>query len=121
MPRLPEFESPEEFAEFVETHDTADYESELEPVADVRVDRAAVGRQRLMLELLGEALYRRVQEIAERQQVEYEVLIREWVAERARKHSPDRLSQVAEERAGYEAGGEKPFERHAVEPCEPDE
>jgi len=82
MSRLPKFETAEEFAEFVETHDTAEYWDDLPVEQDVQMNRVAIRRQRMILELLGDVIFNQVRRVAESRQVPYETLIRTWVQER---------------------------------------
>ncbi len=82
MSKLPNFETAEEFAEFVETHDTSEYWDDLPVEQDVQVNQAVIRRQRMILELLGDAIFAQVRHVAESRQIPYETLIRTWVQER---------------------------------------
>lgn len=76
-PKLPEFNTPEEFAEFLETHDTADYWDDLEDVPDVEI---LIPRLCLPSDLLKE-----VKRFAERREIPYQPLVRQWLEERLRQ------------------------------------
>ena len=82
MSKLPEFKTTKEWAEFWETHSTADYADEFETVSDAQIDRGAIRRNREARELLDEALYRRLVRIAERRHEPPVVVARRWLEER---------------------------------------
>lgn len=76
-PKLPEFKTPEEFAEFLETHDTADYWGEIEDVPDVEI---LVPKFYLSPDLLEE-----IKRFAKRRGIPYHILIRQWLEERLKQ------------------------------------
>lgn len=76
-PKLPEFKTPEEFAEFLETHDTADYWDEFEDVTDVEI---LIPRIYLPSDLLKE-----IKRFADRRGIPYHILVRQWLEERLRQ------------------------------------
>ncbi len=82
MSTLPEFKTSEEWAEFWETHSTADYPEEFETVTDTQINRKAIRRNRMARELLDEALYQRLVKIAEKRRESPVVVARRWLEER---------------------------------------
>ncbi|MBI4640255.1 MAG: hypothetical protein HY731_06145 [Candidatus Tectomicrobia bacterium] len=76
-PKLPEFKTPEELAEFFETHSTADYWDEFEDVPDVEI---LIPRLHLPPDLLEE-----IKRFAESRRVSYHTLVQQWLEERLRQ------------------------------------
>ncbi len=84
MPKLPEFKSEEELAEFVDTHDTSDYWDEMVSVSPrrFRVKR----RQRTAVRVpLTRSACAELKQVAETQGIALEVLLRQWVSQRLKQ------------------------------------
>ncbi|MBM3242309.1 hypothetical protein FJZ31_39075 [Candidatus Poribacteria bacterium] len=79
MAKLPEFKTDEEFAEFVETHDMADYWDEFEEVKDVKIKRPV--KKHVSLRIYP-YLISEIKEIATVKGMPYQTLIGQWLADR---------------------------------------
>jgi len=75
---LPDFKTPEEFAEFVENHDMGDYWEEFEDV-DVTIKRPP--KQKIEMWIYPRLL-QEVKKIAVQYGIPYQVLLQRWIAER---------------------------------------
>jgi len=80
MPKLPEFRSEEEAAEFFDTHDLADYWDDMIPVEDVVVE-VEVPKKQVSLRLPLSAI-ERLKTLAASEGVSYQALIQRWVLEK---------------------------------------
>ena len=89
MKTIPEFDSDEELAAWVDTHDTSEFLDELEDVSapfQVRLTKFAT---RPLDVRLRTDLYAAIEEVAERQGIPYQMLIQNWLAEKVRQEAPD--------------------------------
>ena len=84
MPKLPVFQTDEEEAEFWDTHSTADYWDEMEPVSDVTVSVPHLPHRLISLPL-SQALFTEIKQLAEERGIPYERLVRQWLAERVKE------------------------------------
>jgi len=79
MAKLPEFKTDEEFFEFVENNDTADYWDEFEDVEDVIIKRP---KKKAITIRLYPYLITETKKIAMKRNLPYQTLIGQWLAER---------------------------------------
>jgi predicted DNA binding CopG/RHH family protein len=86
MPKLPEFASEQEEAEFWATHDSAEFLDSTEET-DVVFEDARPRKTQICLRLDAEAIGK-LKVIAERKGVGYQTLIRMWVMERLTDERP---------------------------------
>jgi predicted DNA binding CopG/RHH family protein len=84
MPRLPVFETEEEFAQFVETHDMGEYWDEFEDVKDVEITIPKPADEFVSVRLYPD-LVERIKKIATEKGVPYQTLIQQWLTERLRQ------------------------------------
>ena len=78
--KLPQSDSIQELARFSDSHDLADFEHELEKVAEPAFERAT----RVIVRLSPDEL-ESIKEIARARGLDYTDLIHEWVAEKVHK------------------------------------
>jgi len=76
--KIPQTDSIQELARFWDTHDLTDFENELEEVTEPIFQREALIRIRLP-----QNEFETIKKIAKSRGVEYTVLIRQWVSEKA--------------------------------------
>ena len=84
MARLPEFKTPEEFAEFFETHSVADYWEEFEEVTDIEFVRPAEAQAMIPL-AVSDSLFKEMQAYATQEGVSLPALARRWLMAHARE------------------------------------
>lgn len=84
MPKLPVFQTDEEEAEFWDTHSTADYWDEMDPVSDVTMSAPGMP-QRLISLPLSQTLFTEIKRIADERGIPYERLVRQWLTERVKE------------------------------------
>ncbi len=84
MPKLPVFQTDEEEAEFWDTHSTADYWDEMDPVSDVNVSVSHLPHRLISLPL-SQTLFAEIKQIAEERGIPYERLVRQWLTERVKE------------------------------------
>ena len=84
MAKLPKFKTEEEFADFIDAHDTAEYWDQFQdvPGVEISVSRPLEGAE--SLELYPDLLDR-IKGVAERKGVPYQVLIRQWLREKLKE------------------------------------
>jgi predicted DNA binding CopG/RHH family protein len=76
--KLPDFKTPEEFAEFVENHDMGDYWEEFEDV-DVTIKRPP--KQKITM-WIHPRLLQDVKKIAVQYGISHQTLLQQWIAEK---------------------------------------
>jgi hypothetical protein len=81
MPAMPDFKTDEEFAEFTDTHDMADYWDELEPVDDIRINRSTL-RRKWIASSLSDSTLEKIYRIANERNLSAAALIQQWIEER---------------------------------------
>lgn len=92
-PTLPDFKSDEEFAAWVETHDTAEYMDILEEVTDeFEVVRTRFSTKPLDVRLRTEYL-EAIEELAVRRGMPYQALVQRWLLERLAQEAPDLIAR----------------------------
>jgi predicted DNA binding CopG/RHH family protein len=79
MAKLPQFKDDDEFADFVDTHDMADYWDEFEDVEIVKVKRP---RKKAITIRLYPYLIAETKKTAAKYGMPYQTLIGQWLAER---------------------------------------
>lgn len=82
MPKLPVFETEEEFAQFVETHDMGEYWDEFEDVTDVEI---TIPKPTDAFVSVSPELEERIKKMATEKGVPYQKLIQQWLMERLRR------------------------------------
>jgi predicted DNA binding CopG/RHH family protein len=75
--KLPDFKTPEEFDEWVETHDTSQYAFEDAPEVKIRPKKKPI-----TLKVYPDLLYK-VKAIAAKHKMPYQSLINQWLVEKA--------------------------------------
>ncbi len=81
MAKLPEFKTEEEFIEFFETHDLADYWDEFEEVHDIEIAIPRPSDKSVAVRLYPDLLDE-IKKVAKRKGVSYQVLVQQWLTER---------------------------------------
>ena len=79
MAKLPKFKNDDEFADFVDTHDMADYWDEFEDVENVKVKRP---KKKAITIRLYPYLIAETKKMAVKYGMPYQTLIGQWLAER---------------------------------------
>jgi predicted DNA binding CopG/RHH family protein len=88
--KLPKFSSDEEFAEWIETHDTSEYMDQWEVVTDeIKVQRTASKKESVGVDLNRREL-NAIKRVAKRRGVPHEALIKDWVIEKLRQEGTRR-------------------------------
>lgn len=90
MAKLPEFKTDDEFFEFVETHDTADYWDEFEDVENVKVKRP---KKKAITIRLYPYLIAETKRFAAKYGMPYQTLIGQWLAERLSQEKKMQMTQ----------------------------
>jgi len=90
MPKLPEFGSDREAAEWFDTHDTAPYMDELEVVAEPLHVARSQPKKPIGLRIRPEYLDA-LKQVAARKGIPYQTLIQMWLVERLRQEAPELL------------------------------
>ncbi|HIE30157.1 TPA: hypothetical protein EYP66_23065 [Candidatus Poribacteria bacterium] len=78
--KMPSIETEEEFADFVDNHDTTDFWDEFEDVPDVKVKRP---KKKMISIRMYPYLISQIKQIAQKRQMPYQTLINQWLAEKA--------------------------------------
>lgn len=86
MPKLPAFESAEELADFVDTHDMAPYWEDLVSV-DSRSFRVVRGKQTAMRVPLSLSTAERLKALAAKRGLSASELVRRWVKEQLKRET----------------------------------
>jgi len=81
MPRIPQFKTLDEAAEFWETHDFEDYIADTEPV-NVRIKLSK--RQKVLTIPVDSEVYERIEQLAGQSGVPVERLVSDWLAEKTK-------------------------------------
>jgi CopG antitoxin of type II toxin-antitoxin system len=81
MPKLPEFKTAEELADFVDTHDTAPYWDDMTPV-DATQFRLRRRSQTAVRVPMSQATVKRLKALAAERHVPLDDLLREWLSQR---------------------------------------
>lgn len=81
MPRLPEFKTDEEAAEFFDTHTVADFWDEMEPVEEITINLPRPPKRLVTLQFYPRLLDE-IKRIASERGVPYQLLIQRWLGEK---------------------------------------
>lgn len=94
MKNLPNFETEEALAEWVETHDTAEYMDQMED-ADVtfRVKRTQFPTRPIDVRLRSDYLAA-IETVAAKRGIPYQMLVQSWLLEKLQQEAPDLLPQA---------------------------
>lgn len=93
MPKLPEFETDEELAVWVDTHDTAEFMDEMEDADEVfAVKRTHFTTKPLEVRLRTD-LFVAILDAAERRGIPYQMLVQTWLREKVMQETPDLARQ----------------------------
>jgi hypothetical protein len=84
MPKLPEFKTEDELADFVDAHDTAPYWDDMTPV-DARTFRVKHRRQTAVRVPMSQAALKQLKTLATRRGVLLDDLLREWLSQRLKQ------------------------------------
>jgi len=89
MPKMPEFETEEELAAWVDTHDTAAFMDEMEDAEETfAVKRTHFAAKPLDVRLRTD-LYAAILAAAERRGIPYQMLVQAWLREKVMQETPD--------------------------------
>jgi predicted DNA binding CopG/RHH family protein len=89
MPKMPTFETEEELAAWVDTHDTAAFMDEMEDVEEMfMVKRTHFATKPLDVRVRTD-LYAAVVAAAERRGIPYQMLVQTWLREKVIQETPD--------------------------------
>lgn len=93
MPKLPEFETDEELAAWVDTPDTAEFMDEMEDADEMfAVKRTHVTTRPLDVHLRTD-LFAAIVDAAERRGIPYQMLVQTWLREKVMQETPDLARQ----------------------------
>jgi predicted DNA binding CopG/RHH family protein len=93
MPKLPEFKTDEEAAEWFDQHDSAPFMDELEEASEkFEITRTAFTTRPVDIRLRSDYLAA-IQAVAERKGVPYQRLVQTWLMEKLNQEAPDLLPQ----------------------------
>lgn len=93
MPKLPKFETDDDLAAWVDTHDTADFMDEMEDADEVfAVKRTHFTTKPLDVRLRSD-LFAAIEAAAERRGVPYQMLVQTWLREKVMQETPDFVHQ----------------------------
>jgi predicted DNA binding CopG/RHH family protein len=92
MPKLPDFKTDDEFFEFVETHDTANYWDEFESVSDVKIKRP---NKKAITIRLYPYLIAETKKVAAQLGMPYQTLIGQWLAERLSQEKQKQAKMIS--------------------------
>lgn len=81
MPKIPEFKSDIEAAEFFDTHSMADYWDDMEPVEEVIINIPRMAKSLVTLPI-SQNLLKEIKQIANERGLPYQTLVRQWLAEK---------------------------------------
>lgn len=94
MPKLPTFQSEEELAAWVETHDTVSYINQMEDADETfNVKRSNFPTRPLDVRLRSDYLAA-IEAVAEQRGIPYQMLIQTWLLEKLRQEAPEMLPQI---------------------------
>ena len=94
MPKLPAFQTEEELADWVETHDTAAYIDEMEDIeVPFKVRRTSFPTRPIDVRLRSDYLAA-IEAIAEQRGIPYQMLVQRWLLEKLQQEAPELLPQV---------------------------
>lgn len=79
--KMPKFKTEEEFAEFVEKNDVADYADDLEEVKDIKISIPKQTKAMISLRIYP-YLLDEIKQIAAKKHMPYQSLIQQWLAEK---------------------------------------
>lgn len=89
MPEMPRFETDEELAAWVDTHDTAAFLDEMEDAKEMfAVKRTHFATKPLDVRLRTD-LYAAIVAAAERRGIPYQMLVQAWLREKVDEETPD--------------------------------
>ena len=89
MPKLPEFETEEDLAAWVDTHDTAEYIDEMEDADEKFTVRRTHFTTKPLDVRLRTDLFAAIVDAAERRGIPYQILVQTWLRERVMQETPD--------------------------------
>jgi len=87
MSKLPGFETEEEFADFIDAHDTAEYWDQFQDVPGVQISVSRPLEAAEPLELYRD-LPEAIKGVAQRKGVPYHALVRQWLSEKLKEELP---------------------------------
>ncbi|MEZ4863258.1 MAG: CopG family antitoxin [Caldilineaceae bacterium] len=94
MPKLPIFQSEEELAAWIETHDTASYIDQMEDADEIfNVQRSSFPTRPIDVRLRSDYLAA-IEAVAEQRGIPYQMLIQAWLLEKLRQEAPEMLPQT---------------------------
>lgn len=89
MPKLPEFETEEDLAAWVDTHDTAEFIDEMEDADENFTVRRTHFTTKPLDVRLRTDLFAAIVDAAERRGIPYQMLVQTWLRERVMEETPD--------------------------------
>ncbi|MCL4830986.1 MAG: BrnA antitoxin family protein [Caldilineaceae bacterium] len=89
MPKLPEFRTEEELADWVDTHDTAEYMDEMEDADETFVVKRTHFTTKPLDVRLRTDLFAAIVDAAERRGIPYQMLVQTWLRERVMQETHD--------------------------------
>ena len=89
MPKLPEFRTEEELADWVDTQDTAEYMDEMEDADETFVVKRTHFTTKPLDVRLRTDLFAAIVDAAERRGIPYQILVQTWLRERVMQETPD--------------------------------
>ena len=91
--KLPDFKDEEELADWVDSHDTAEYMDEWEEVTDgFAINRTRFSTKPLEVRLRTEYL-EAIEELAFRRGMSYQALVQRWLLEKLNQEAPDLITK----------------------------
>jgi predicted DNA binding CopG/RHH family protein len=79
--KMPKFKTEEEFARFVDEHDLAEYQEDLEEVEDIKINISKQTKTMISLRIYP-YLLDKIKQIAAEKGMPYQALIQQWLAEK---------------------------------------
>ena len=89
MPKLPEFETEEDLAAWVDTHDTAEFIDEMEDADEKFTVRRTHFTTKPLDVRLRTDLFAAIVDAAEHRGIPYQMLVQTWLRERVMQETPD--------------------------------
>ena len=89
MPKLPEFETDEDLAAWVDTHDTAEFIDEMEDADEKFTVRRTHFTTKPLDVRLRTDLFAAIVDAAERRGIPYQMLVQTWLREKVMQETPD--------------------------------
>ena len=89
MPKLPEFETEEDLAAWVDTHDTAEFIDEMEDADEKFTVRRTHFTTKPLDVRLRNDLFAAIVDAAERRGIPYQMLVQTWLRERVMQETAD--------------------------------